>query len=76
MHAIFAVQSGGTASSSGRSLPDVRMRLCNRRSLQLAIAAVAAASVAPCPPAMAFTLQDVTPQVIPAGALSARCDTV
>lgn len=68
----FAVQSGDTASSSGRSLHDVRTGVCNRRSVQLAIAAAAAASVAPCPPATALTLQDVTPQVVPAGALSAR----
>lgn len=66
------LQSGDTASSSGRSLRDVGSGVCNRRSLQLAIAAAAAATAAPCPSATALTLQDVTPQVVPAGALSAR----
>lgn len=71
----IALQSGDTASSSGRSLHDVESAVCNRRSLQLAIAAAAAtaaAAAAPCPPAVALTLQDVTPKVVPAGALSAR----
>ena len=73
----ISLQSGDTASSSGRSLHDAEPAVCNRRSLQLAIAAAAAsaaaaAAAAPCPPAMALTLQDVTPKVVPAGALSAR----
>ncbi len=36
------------------------------------MAAVAAAAAAPWLPAQAFTLQEVTPQVLPAGPLSAR----
>ncbi|KAL3159581.1 hypothetical protein ABBQ38_009994 [Trebouxia sp. C0009 RCD-2024] len=70
------VQSGDTASSSGRSSHDAKTGVCNRRSMQLAIVAAAAVSVAPCPPATALTLQDVTPQVVPAGALSAREEAI
>ena len=40
--------------------------------MQLAMAAAAAVAVVPVLPVKALTLQDVTPKVTPAGALSAR----
>lgn len=46
--------------------------LPTRRSIQLALAAGAAVAAWPQLPAQAFTLEDVTPKVVPAGPLSAR----
>lgn len=67
----FWSQSSEGACSSGRS-PDDTASLCSRRTLLLAAAAAAATLAAPQMPAQALTLQEVTPQVVTSGPLSAR----
>ena len=72
LFANFPTQSSEGASSSGRGSSEPAAIACTRRSMQLAMAAAAAVAVVPVLPVKALTLQDVTPKVIPAGALSAR----
>ncbi|DBB09887.1 hypothetical protein WJX82_007791 [Trebouxia sp. C0006] len=69
------IKSSEGTSSSGRG-SDTGSVTCGRRSVQIAIAAAAAGLASAHLPAQALTLQDVTPQVVPAGPLSAREEAI
>lgn len=69
------MQSSEGACSSGRS-PEDTASLCSRRALLLATAAATATLAAPHTPAQALTLQEVTPQVVTSGPLSAREEAI